>query len=147
MAKLRLPKHLRALNPDLPAEVEGPRDRRPFGATLDKRGEFGYWWRLMSGAPEGAYPGGWILAEGLKFGRWEFDWAFPDFYVAVEVDGGQHAQGGGRHATDSDRWKLNEAAAAGWLVLRFSPEMLTADPGRCVNQVGRALRGRVSHAW
>lgn len=75
--------------------------------------------------------------------RWRFDWAFPlpggAGGVAIEVDGGQFAPGGGRHNRDSDRWKMSEAAARGWLVLRFSGQMLEADPARCVELVRSAL--------
>lgn len=71
---------------------------------------------------------------------WRFDFAWPVQCVAVEVDGGQHAAGGGRHATDGDRDKLNEAAAKGWLVFRFSPEQLETAPAQCVELVEAALR-------
>jgi Uncharacterized protein conserved in bacteria len=71
--------------------------------------------------------------------RWRFDFAWPAQRVAVEIDGGQWASGGGRHATDADREKLNAAAAHGWRVLRFSREMLERDPAACAEHVRRAL--------
>lgn len=71
--------------------------------------------------------------------RWRFDFAWPDHGLAVEVDGGQYAPGGGRHAGDADREKLNHAAARGWRVLRFSPQQLERDPIGCVALVRRAL--------
>lgn len=71
--------------------------------------------------------------------RWRFDFAFPAAKVAVEVDGGQWTARGGRHATDSDREKLNQAAAMGWRVLRFSPDMLRKDPLGCAAVVRQAL--------
>lgn len=74
--------------------------------------------------------------------NWRFDWAMPSRKIAVEVDGGQWMPGGGRHGTDGDREKLNEAAALGWLVFRFSPKQLRDDPEKCVRQVERALRLR-----
>lgn len=64
--------------------------------------------------------------------NWRFDWCSIAFSIAVEVDGGQHAPGGGRHAGDGDREKLNYATAHGWRVFRFSPEMLASDPNACV---------------
>lgn len=70
--------------------------------------------------------------------RWQFDFAFPPFYVAVEIDGGQWQAHGGRHNQDSDREKLNAAAVAGWRVLRFSGSMLK-DPGAVVATVIAAL--------
>ena len=72
--------------------------------------------------------------------RWRFDFAWPGHRVAVEIDGGQWLQGGGRHNADADRWKLNAAAAQGWLVLRFSPGMLEHDPRGCVRLVKQALK-------
>ena len=69
---------------------------------------------------------------------WRLDYAWPAARLAVEIDGGQWAPGGGRHATDKDREKLNEAAALGWRVLRFSPAML-ADPAACVALARAAL--------
>lgn len=71
--------------------------------------------------------------------RHRFDFAIPNAMVAVEVDGGQYAYRGGRHATDEDRWKLNRAAELGWRVFRFSPQQLNNDPQYCVNQVARAI--------
>lgn len=74
--------------------------------------------------------------------RWRFDWAWPHPAglggVAVEVDGGQWQAHGGRHNTDGDREKLNEAARLGWRVLRFSGTML-ADSASCIAQVRAAL--------
>lgn len=70
--------------------------------------------------------------------RWRFDFAWEAQRVAVEVDGGAWAPGGGRHATDADRDKLNHAALA-WRVLRFSPQQVERDPAGCVELVRRAL--------
>ena len=71
--------------------------------------------------------------------KWRFDYAFPSRRLAVEIDGGQYAPRGGRHATDADREKLNHAAALGWRVLRFSPQQIAADPAACVALVETAL--------
>jgi len=71
--------------------------------------------------------------------RWRFDYAFPVEHVAVEFDGGQWVANGGRHNRDSDREKLNEAAARGWRVLRFSNQQWAADPLGCCALVLRAL--------
>ena len=68
-----------------------------------------------------------------------FDFAWPSCKVAVEVDGGQWAPRGGRHATDKDREKLNIAASLGWKVFRFSPEQLNREPYTCVQLVVDAL--------
>ena len=71
--------------------------------------------------------------------RWRFDYAWPDSRVAVEFDGGQWVFAGGRHNRDSDREKLNAAAAMGWRVLRYSNQQWERDPYGCVAQVLRAL--------
>ena len=71
--------------------------------------------------------------------RWRFDFAFPAQRLAVEFDGGQWVIAGGRHNRDSDREKLNAAAAMGWRVLRYSNQQWERDPYGCVAQVLRAL--------
>ena len=73
--------------------------------------------------------------------EWCFDFAWPDAKVSAEVDGGQYAFRGGRHATDGDRDKLNHAAAFGWRVLRFSGEMLK-DPENVCRMVTWALESK-----
>lgn len=101
----------------------------------DKSALFIAYWNLL--APTGAPA---PVAE-YRFDpsrKWRFDFAFLPA-VAVEVDGGQFAHRGGRHATDSDREKLNRAAELGWRVFRFSPQMLENGPVGCVQQVAQAL--------
>lgn len=77
-----------------------------------------------------------LAVMGLK--DWAFDFAWPDTGgggLAVEIDGGQWAPGGGRHNTDGDRDKLNRAAAMGWRVMRFSSSMLRDNPGAVIEMV------------
>lgn len=54
--------------------------------------------------------------------KWRFDFAWPDYKLAVEVEGGTWSQG--RHTTGSghmkDCDKYNQAAMLGWCVLRFT---------------------------
>lgn len=81
--------------------------------------------------------------------KWRFDHAAIDRRVAVELDGGNHLVrwsqkeqryvAVGRHTKPEDYDKLNQAAALGWRVFRFSPQMLTDDPHRCISQVLQAL--------
>lgn len=74
--------------------------------------------------------------------KWRFDWAWPDYKVALEVEGGVWT--GGRHTRGEgflrDLEKYNEAACQGWLLLRTTPDKLrtleTAD------NVSRAIRLR-----
>lgn len=101
----------------------------------DKSELFAQAWKLLAphmGAPEREY-----RFHAVR--KWRFDFAFVDSGVAVEVDGGQFAFRGGRHATDADRDKLNTAAAMGWRVFRFSPRQLKNDPASCVELVASAL--------
>lgn len=79
-----------------------------------------------------------LAAAGLC--DWRFDWACPSHMVAVEVDGNAwRVKGGGRHGQDSDRDKMNMAAALGWRVLRFSPKQLEKNPARCAEITRRAM--------
>lgn len=56
--------------------------------------------------------------------KWRFDYALPEYKVAVEIDGGVWTQG--RHTRPqgyiNDLEKFNEAAAMGWLILKFTPQ-------------------------
>jgi very-short-patch-repair endonuclease len=70
--------------------------------------------------------------------RWRFDLAWPAHRLALEIDGGQWAAGGGRHNQDGDREQRNQAACLEWRVLRYSPAMLDA-PDRLVAAVRAAL--------
>lgn len=74
--------------------------------------------------------------------RWRFDYAFPAYKVAVEVDGGIWT--GGRHINPAgyinDLEKLNTAASMGWLVLRIT----TADrfASKTYDLIQQALNSR-----
>lgn len=73
--------------------------------------------------------------------RFRFDLAWPERYVAVEVDGGAFI--GGRHTSgagfETDCVKLSEAAARGWRVLRVTPRHVKS--GQALGWVTRALLG------
>jgi very-short-patch-repair endonuclease len=74
--------------------------------------------------------------------RWRFDWAFPDWQVAVEQDGGTWT--GGRHVRgkgyEEDARKINHAGIAGWLVLRVTTDMVRT--GEALTLLEAALRSR-----
>lgn len=78
-----------------------------------------------------------------KSRRWRFDFAFPEHFVAVEVEGGVWI--GGRHTRASgfvkDLEKYNQAASMGWLVLRFSPDMI--ESGTALEMIEKTLRRRI----
>ena len=72
--------------------------------------------------------------------RWRFDFAWPDKWLAVEVEGG--VWNGGRHTrgkgfTD-DCEKYNNAAVLGWMVLRFPVEMVNS--GEALKMIEEALK-------
>jgi very-short-patch-repair endonuclease len=54
--------------------------------------------------------------------RWRFDFAWPEFKVAAEIDGGQWSNG--RHVRgygfEGDAEKLNAAQELGWRVFRYT---------------------------
>lgn len=73
---------------------------------------------------------------------WRFDYAWPDFRIALELEGGTFA--GGRHSTGAgmraDMEKYNEAALRGWLVLRC--ETSKARSARVLGWIWRAMNAR-----
>jgi very-short-patch-repair endonuclease len=58
--------------------------------------------------------------------KWRFDYAWPEHFVALEVEGGVWIAG--RHTRGSgyigDMEKYSEAAALGWRILRVQPKDL-----------------------
>lgn len=71
--------------------------------------------------------------------RWRFDFAWPDYRIAVEVDGGTWTRG--RHLRakgyEGDAEKLNAATALGWRVYRYTAEKIRT--GYAVVEIGVAL--------
>ncbi|MCS7240890.1 MAG: endonuclease domain-containing protein [Candidatus Bipolaricaulota bacterium] len=76
--------------------------------------------------------------------RWQFDFAWPEAKVYVEIEGGTFS--GGRHvrplAYSRDCEKYNHATLAGWAGLRFTTDMLRGDPVGCVRLVAELLTSR-----
>ena len=74
--------------------------------------------------------------------KFRFDFAFPDYMLAVEVEGGT-AGGKGRHSRgvgfENDCIKYNLAVKHGWRVFRYSTKQVTA--GLAIDQVREALDG------
>lgn len=58
--------------------------------------------------------------------KWRFDYAFPKYKIAIEVEGGVYS--GGRHVRGkgflNDCEKYSEAAILGWCVIRVPPDNL-----------------------
>lgn len=79
-----------------------------------------------------------------KTRRWRFDFAWPDVKLAVEIEGG--TWGLGRHTSPAgyakDCEKYNAAAMDGWMVLRFTSDMVRrGDTYRTVQSILNKLTG------
>lgn len=75
-------------------------------------------------------------------GRWVVDLAFRAQRVAVEVDGWAWHTDPARFQRDRER--QNDLVLAGWTVIRFTWSDAVDHPDRVVDQVRRALGGRVA---
>jgi len=72
--------------------------------------------------------------------KWRFDWAWPDYKIAVEIEGNAwNVKGGGRHMQDKDLEKYNAAAWLGWRIFRFSPAMLIKNPSKYLTYLWETL--------
>jgi len=56
--------------------------------------------------------------------KWRFDFAWPSYWVAVEIDGGIWTNGGHVRGKgfNNDREKSNAAVELGWKVLYYTPQ-------------------------
>lgn len=70
---------------------------------------------------------------------WRFDFAWPEYMLAVEIEGG--SWNNGRHNRGSgfeeDCEKYNAAALRGWWVMRFTTGMVTS--GRALSLTEQAI--------
>jgi very-short-patch-repair endonuclease len=75
--------------------------------------------------------------------RWRFDFAWPDYMLAAEVEGGVWVRGAHNRGAGfiKDCIKYNEAALLGWTVLRFAGAMITDGVALdCLEQMLERLR-------
>lgn len=93
------------------------------------------------------------FAKVARGRNWRLDFAWPDYRVGVEVDGGarlvrwqtnprtgrSQPVAVGRHGQASDYEKMNVAAELGWRLLRFNPEMMRR-PDFVLATIERTLR-------
>lgn len=74
--------------------------------------------------------------------KWRFDWAWKDMHIAAEQEGGIWT--GGRHTRgrgyESDCQKYNAAALMGWIVFRFTPDMIAS--GEALQTLAEAMEIR-----
>lgn len=72
--------------------------------------------------------------------KWAFDWCWPEWRLAVEIEGG--AWIAGRHTRAQgfikDMEKYNAAAVLGWRVLRFTPQQI--ESGACFLVIKEAIK-------
>ncbi len=76
--------------------------------------------------------------------QWRFDFAWPDFMLAVEVDGITFGKAAGRHQQgrgfENDREKDLAARELGWDVIHFTPRQVRND--EAARMIARALERR-----
>lgn len=80
-------------------------------------------WQALGGPP---------LIPEYRFSdrhRYRFDYALPAIKVAIEIEGGVRVGIGHAHFRryESDCRKYNLAQRLGWIVFRFTPQMLRED--------------------
>ena len=58
--------------------------------------------------------------------KWRFDFAIPEYKIAIEVEGGAYTNG--RHTRGkgfvNDMEKYNEVVCLGWALIRVTPDQL-----------------------
>lgn len=74
--------------------------------------------------------------------KWRFDFAYPKYKIAVEIEGGTRSKYKSRHTTatgfQSDCEKYNEAAILGWIVLRVTTSDVKTN--KALDYLDRLLR-------
>ena len=61
--------------------------------------------------------------------KWRFDWCWPTYGIAVEINGGIFRKGGGAHTGMGhlrDMEKFNAAQIEGYIVLQFTPQQIAS---------------------
>lgn len=62
--------------------------------------------------------------------KWRFDFAWPKYMIALEIEGGTWTDGGHSRGKgfEKDCLKYNEATGQGWSVYRFTTDMVYDGP-------------------
>lgn len=129
--------------PKLPAKLTA-RPRRAAAKLKATVADFGTVWNMRRMSPPPVKEFRFHADRG-----WRFDYAWPDAMVAVEMEGGtfstkkksRHTSAVGHH---DDCNKYNEAALAGWCVLRYTAKHMGEAAVPVVEQVARAIHSRLT---
>lgn len=75
---------------------------------------------------------------------WRFDQAWPEYLLALEIDGGSWVNGRHNRAIgfQKDCEKFNAATELGWRVLHYTYDMIESDPLKVAKQVSEAIKMR-----
>lgn len=93
---------------------------------------------LRAGLPEPVLGYELFSAAGSFLAR--FDMAYPQFRVAVEYDGRQHAEDPRQFERDADRWY--EVAQNGWELVRVLNHHISGNGRVALARIEHALRSR-----
>lgn len=106
------------------------------GTTLHHAGLIPLLWQELGGYP---------LTPEYPFGRYRFDWAIPPARVALELEGGVWRRLGHAHPKrfESDCRKYNQAQLEGWVVFRFTPQMLAREGATLLLPIIAFVRSRL----
>lgn len=76
--------------------------------------------------------------------RWRADFAWPDFGLLVEIEGGQFSRGRHQRANgySADCEKYNAATILGWSILRYTRKDLDERPYGICEEVAEMIRRR-----
>lgn len=117
-----------------PAKIEALKIEREFLISLHHAG-------IPSPIPEFRFAKAVPLARPIPSGRprrrrppaagreWKFDYAWPDIWTCLEIEGGTFDPNGGRHNSGpgfkADCLKYSVAAILGWAVIRVTHRQIT----------------------
>jgi len=85
-----------------------------------------------------------LFARQVLGRKWEADFAYPEYRLLIEIDGGIWRRGGGAHSHPSailrDIDKANDAAYLGYHVLRFTTDHVRH--GHAIRYLTQVLESR-----
>ena len=118
---------------------------RPKSDSSRLEAKFALYWRGLGGP---------ALVSEFRFDqerRWRADFAHVESRTLIEIEGGLHIFGGGRHNRAAgfiaDAEKYIEAFLAGWSVVRLTEKQITApNLERIIRKIQGLRRGSVNEA-